>query len=84
MTTMTSSAKPRRIFRKHHLGLVKTSLHLSKPDMHGIEQARQAYAAKTGMSLSSSLLVSLGIAALVAETACGNIRRNPEMVVSKP
>lgn len=74
-----STTKQRKVYRKHGHDLSKISLHLSASDHQGLRKARDAYASGLGLNLSSSLLVSLSISALAAETARGYLRQSPEL-----
>jgi hypothetical protein len=71
------------VCRKHDQGLTKVTFHLSAPDTAGIEKIRSTYETTKGFSLSTSLVVSLAIDALLAETRAGHLRTNPEVFVAK-
>lgn len=71
------------VCRKHGQGLTKFTFHLSRSDTAKIEQIRRAYENTRGFSLSTSLVVSLAIDALVEEIRQGHLRMNPELFVAK-
>lgn len=72
------------VSRKRGQGLTKVTFYLSTKDNAGLEQIRRAYETTRGFSLSTSLVVSLGIDALLAEIKAGRLPVNPEVFVAKP